>query len=106
MARQQTKKTERKITLYESILGTAIVDTDTLKGGMYLFNPPKTKYMKPSKSTLADDYECFKGMNDINKPFAILLYEQVYKKKPHGIQGREITQAELETIIGRMTEMK
>lgn len=106
MARQQAKKSERKITLYESILGTAIVDTDTLKGGMYLFNPPKTKYMKPSKATLSEEYECFKGVNDINKPFAILLYEQVYKKKPHGIQGRELTQEELDNIISKTTEMK
>lgn len=68
--------------------GTAITDTSNDK--MYLFNGDNSKYMVVSSSEMEELSQFYKYRNIIDKPFNILVYEQEFKNRSHGLKATKI----------------
>lgn len=80
------------------IFGMTIVDTTNKR--MYLFNKEKTKYQIAENSLMEEIYQECKGMNTINKPYCVLVYGQVFKKRNYGLnEPINITEEELMEIL-------
>lgn len=83
---------------YFPVLGTIITDKSNNK--MYLFNNDKSKYMIVSSSEMEEVSQSYKYGNILNKPFNVLVYEQVFKKRSHGLKvTKTLTESELSDFI-------
>lgn len=83
---------------YSPVLGTIITDKNNDK--MYLFNSDKSKYMIVSSIEMEEVSQSYKYGNILNKPFNVLVYEQVFKKRPHGLEvTKTLTESELSDFI-------
>ena len=83
---------------YSPVHGTIITDKNNDK--MYLFNSDKSKYMIVSSIEMEEVSQSYKYGNILNKPFNVLVYEQVFKKRSHGLEvTKTLTESELSDFI-------
>lgn len=90
---------------YFPVLGTIITDKSNDK--MYLFNNDKSKYMIVSSSKMEEVSQSYKYGNILNKPFNVLVYEQEFKRRSHGIKvSKVLTKDELSDFIANKELVK
>ena len=74
---------------------------------MYLFNNDKSKYMIVSSSKMEEVSQSYKYGNILNKPFNVLVYEQEFKRRSHGIKvSKVLTENELSDFIANKELVK
>ena len=90
---------------YFPVLGTIITDKSNDK--MYLFNSDKSKYMVVSSIEMEEVSQSYKYGNILNKPFNVLVYEQEFKKRSHGLEvSKALTEDELSDFIANKELVK